>query len=89
MNVNRGLIVAAVAFAIGYALERQFDSIVKDMKRYDGLRAMSGDKPFLIEQLENLGGMMSSAASDRAGLALGMVESIQNDIVRYAKLKRM
>ena len=37
--MDRGLIVGAVAFAVGFAAERLFASMSKDLARYEGATA--------------------------------------------------
>ncbi|MGH7706425.1 MAG: hypothetical protein ACREM8_11680 [Vulcanimicrobiaceae bacterium] len=85
----RGLILGAVAFGAIFFAERQFEHVKKDLDRYDSLRAMSGDEPFLKEQLNNLLGMFGSFGSARQSQAMGLFDSLQGDLMRYARLRGM
>ena len=51
----KGLILGGLAFGAAFGLERVIAGLGADMKRYDKLRAMSGQGPFLKELLSMAG----------------------------------
>jgi hypothetical protein len=81
--------LGSLAFAAVFAAERQYDAMGKDVERYDQLRAMSGDPPFLRQLLQSAGDMVSDFAGRRAGEAGDLFSSLTSDIVRYATLRNM
>jgi hypothetical protein len=85
----RGLILGALAFAATVLAERQFVFVKKDIERYDRIRAMSGDAPLLKQGLMMLRDAIGSLGSTQRGGMMGMIESLQNDVVRYARLSTM
>ena len=86
--MNRSLIFGAVGFAIGYLVETQIASLLRDMTRYDKLRAISGDPPFLKEQINRILGVVTAFVGDQTS-SNGVLGSIPDDIVRYAKMRTM
>ncbi|BDE06513.1 hypothetical protein WPS_17890 [Vulcanimicrobium alpinum] len=85
----RGLVLGGVAFGVVYFLERQFEKFASDIARYDRLRAMSGDPPFLREGLNQAIGIITSFGAARSEKAIGMLQGLQDDVVRYARIKSM
>ncbi|MGZ3496411.1 MAG: hypothetical protein ACXVAK_02525 [Vulcanimicrobiaceae bacterium] len=85
--MNRRILLGAIGFAIGYFIEDQIASIKSDLARYDRLREMSDEPPFLREQLSRLWEMGTSLLGARARRPL--LDFLQNDIIRYAKIKSM
>lgn len=83
----RGLILGGLAFGAALGLERLFSGLSKDMERYDKLRAMSGQGPFLKELLSMAGGAIGEGSG--ANSANGILAGLTNDVVRYAKMKGM
>jgi hypothetical protein len=85
----RGLVLGAIAFGAVFALERQFVSLGSDLKRYDAMRAMSGDGPFLRELLKSATAVISEYGASRQGEARDLFASLTHDIVRYAAMRSM
>jgi hypothetical protein len=92
-SMNRGLVVGAVAFAVAYTLEGEWAKLQGDIKHYDWMRAMSGEKPLVREQIQRavglIGWLLSEQSPAVAGVTRGLGQSIREDIVRYAKLDTM
>jgi hypothetical protein len=82
-------VLGAVAFGLVYAAERQFASVAKDLARYDRLRAMSGDKPFLRELMGQATQMIADFGAAGSGEARDLFGSLTSDLVRYATMRRM
>ncbi|HEV3086934.1 MAG TPA: hypothetical protein VGX96_06875 [Candidatus Elarobacter sp.] len=93
LSLNRGFLLGVAAFVVVYALEGQWSRLQRDFKHYDAMRAMSGDTPFVREQLERAAGLagwlIASQTPAVAGTTRGLVQSLREDIVRYAKLDTM
>jgi hypothetical protein len=85
----RGLILGALAFAAAILAERQFVAVAKDIERYDRIRAMSDDPPLLKQGFGMLRDMIGSFGDSRRGEATGMINALQNDVVRYARISTM
>ncbi len=85
----RGLVLGALAFGAVFAAERQFVALTSDLKRYDAMRAMSGDQPFLRELLKGVTSMISEYGASRQGEARDLFASLTHDIVRYAAMRGM
>jgi hypothetical protein len=85
----RGLILGGVAFAVVFAAERQFENFSDDVKRYDTIRAMSGDKPLVRQILTTVTDTLASFAGSGADQATDLIGSFTKDIVRYATLRSM
>jgi hypothetical protein len=85
----RGLILGGLAFAAAVLAERQFAAVSKDIERYDRIRAMSGDLPLLRQGLEMLRGAITSFGSAQRGEAIGLLQSLQQDVIRYARISTM
>jgi len=86
--ITRGLVFGAIGFAVAYYLERQLATGLGDMRRYDRLRAMSGEQPFLKEQFGHVADVLTSMLGQQTS-SKGFLGSIAADIVRYAKLTTM
>jgi hypothetical protein len=78
-----------LAFLAAVFAERQFVAVTKDLERYDRIRAMSGDPPLFKQGLLVLRDMIGSFGSSRRGQATGLIQAIQNDVVRYARISTM
>ncbi|MDQ2857766.1 MAG: hypothetical protein M3R53_03815 [Candidatus Eremiobacteraeota bacterium] len=48
----RGILLGTAAFGAVFLLERQLGTVFDDVRRYDKMRAMSGDSPLAIEGLK-------------------------------------
>lgn len=81
------IISGAIGFAIGYYIEAQLSAIKSDLARYNKLRAMSDEPPFLREQLMRLRDAGASTLGARARRPL--LDFLQRDVVRYARMKAM
>ena len=85
----RGIILGGLAFLAVFAAEHQFGSMTKDIDRYNKMREMSGD-PSLFKQAINAGlDLVSSFSSSRRGEALDFLQSMQSDVMRYARISSM
>ncbi len=85
----RGLMFGALAFGAAFAAERRFGSLTKDLKRYDTIRAMSGDPPFLREVFKHLAKSASEYRLSRGGDPRAMVTSVLGDVKRYMTMRSM
>ena len=85
----RGLILGGIAFAAVVAAERQLQSVGKDIERYNRIREMSGDPGLLMQGVGMLKDMVGNFGDSRRGEALGVVEALQSDLVRYARISTM
>jgi hypothetical protein len=85
----RSLVMGALAFGAAFAAERQFTAIGKDLKRYDAMRAMSGDPPFLREVLKSAIAMIKEYGATRQDQGRDLLSTFTNDLVRYAKMRSM
>jgi hypothetical protein len=86
--MDRGLIAGAVAFALAFAAERLYASMEPDLKRYEAMRAMSGQPPILKELWTTIVG---SAISDHDATrkAGGLLAALTKDALRYARMRSM
>jgi hypothetical protein len=91
--VNRGFVFGAVAFVLAYTLEAEWSKLQGDIKHYDWMRAMSGEPPLVREQIKRIMGLAGWLLSEQspavAGVTRGLMQSLREDIVRYAKLDTM
>jgi hypothetical protein len=92
--MSRGVIFGAVAFAVTFLLEREGSKLFeRDFARYDALREMSGDPPFMREQFERAKGLIGWLLAEQSPVAgrgtRGLMQSMREDVVRYAKLEAM
>ena len=85
----RSLILGALAFAAAVLAERQFVAVAKDIERYDRMRTMSGDPPLLKQCFAMLRDSIGSIGSSQRGEAIGLLEALQHDVVRYARISTM
>lgn len=85
----RGLILGGLAFAAVVTAERQFDSLTSDIKRYDRMRAMSGDPPLARQALDLLATYLKSLADARRPAVMEVVGAFQNDLLRYLRMRAM
>jgi len=85
----RGLIFGALAFAAAFAVERQFDAMSGDIKRYDKIRAMSGDRPLVQQLFSSLVTMATDFAGSKADEAGDLFTGLTRDLVRYAAMRNM
>ena len=80
--MTRGLIFGGIAFAAAFAFERQFVHLGRDLTRYNTLSGMSGERPFLQKQLQQLIARISHPGA-------GFLQSLMHDALRYARIKSM
>ncbi len=89
----RGLILGTLAFGAVFVAERQFGGFtggfIKDIKRYDMMRKMSGDGPFYREMLKSGTKMLSDFAASRQGGSGNMLRSMTGDFQRYVTMRSM
>jgi hypothetical protein len=85
----RGLVLGGVAFAVAFALERQFETIRKDLARYDRLNEMSGEPPFLRKIAQSALSAISEYGASQQGKAENFLQTVQSDALRYARLRGM
>jgi hypothetical protein len=86
--MNRGIVFGLVGFALAYVIESQITNLGRDMSRYDKLRAMSGEQPFVKEQFARLLDIVTSFVGEQTS-SRGVLGSIPADIVRYARISTM
>jgi hypothetical protein len=86
--MDRGLIAGAIAFGLAFAAERLYASMEPDLKRYEAMRAMSGQQPILKELWSTIvGGTLSEHdATRKAG---GLLADLTKDALRYARMRSM
>jgi len=48
----RGILIGTAAFGAAFLLERQLGTVFNDVRRYDKMRAMSGDSSLAVEGLK-------------------------------------
>ena len=91
--MNRGLLYGAVAFAVVYALDHQWSRMQGDIRHVDSMRAMSDEVPIVKEQIARVIGLAGWLLAEQtpavAGVTRGVVQSLREDILRYAKLDTM
>ncbi len=63
----RGILLGTAAFGAVFLLDRQLGSVFKDIRRYDKLRAMSGDSSLLSEGIKQAGGYAMRAVRKNDG----------------------
>jgi hypothetical protein len=93
----RDLLWGGLFFAAGYAVAKNLDGVKKDLAHYDNLRAMSGEPPFVSEQMSRLSGLAGIAggmlgSKDVISLVtpiLRLIPGIRDDVERYTKLRAM
>lgn len=85
----RGFVLGGLAFGAVFIAERQFVSIGSDLKRYDAMRTMSGDPPFLRQLVKYATTMISNYGASRQGEARDLFASLTRDVVRYAAMRSM
>jgi hypothetical protein len=78
----RGLILGSIAFGAAFAFERQFVHVGRDLARYNKLSEMSGDPPFMQKQLKEIVAWITRPGA-------GMLQTLQHDALRYARMKSM
>ncbi len=98
----RRLILGGFAAATVIVAKRQFGHIGSDIKRYNTMRAMSGDPPLarqgfgmLIGYVKSLGKKqrpvsipLANAKSQRPAL-FELATAMQNDLIRYMRMRAM
>lgn len=85
----RGLILGGLAFAAVFTAERQFDAVGADIKRYNTMRAMSGDPPLARQAFDILATYAKSLATSRRPVLMEVVGAFQNDLLRYLRMRAM
>lgn len=83
------LIWGGIGFAVAFAAEGVASSLFTDLKRYDMIRAMSGDPPFLVELGKKAGAMLMPLAGSRKGEAVDELSTLQSDLMRYVRIRSM
>ncbi len=91
--MNRGFVFGAAAFALVYTLEAEWGKLQRDIGKVDFMRAMSDEIPVVREQISRVmglaGWLLSAQSPAVAGVSRGLVQSLREDILRYAKLDTM
>lgn len=85
----RDLALGGVAFAVVFFAARQFESMQRDIARYDAMSEMSGGKPLFRKLLAMGMQTLSDFGSSRESEAKDFVDSLQSDLLRYASLRSM
>jgi hypothetical protein len=86
--MKRGIIFGAIGFGIAYLIGSQLANAQTDLAHYDRLREMSGEPPFLKEQLSRVLGIVMSFVGEQTS-PQGVLGSIPHDIVKYARISTM
>ncbi len=91
--MSKGLVFGAAAFALVYTLEAEWSKLQRDINQVDWMRSMSDEIPIVREQMSRIAGLagwlLSAQSPAVAGVTRGLVQSLREDIVRYAKLDTM
>ncbi len=85
----RGLILGGLAFAAVFSAERQFGAFGKDIKRYNMMRAMSGDPPLSRQAVGLIGVALKGLSKARRPQVMEVVTALQTDLVRYLRISSM
>jgi hypothetical protein len=85
----RGLILGGLAFAAVFAAERQLEPLDADIKRYNAMRAMSGDPPLARQILTLAATFVRAQFEARRPLFVEFASSLQSDLVRYMRMRAM
>ena len=85
----RGLILGGLAFAAVFTAERQFESLGSDIKRYNTMRAMSGDPPLERQAFDLLATYLKSLAKAKRPAIVDFTGALQNDLLRYLRMRAM
>ena len=85
----RGLILGGLAFAAVFFAERQFESVGSDIKRYNRIRAMSGDPPLSQQAIGMIRTFLRSQTKTRRPAVKEFAQAIASDLVRYLRISTM
>jgi hypothetical protein len=85
----RGLLLGGLAFAAVFTAERQFSSVEGDIRRYNAMRAMSGDPPLSRQLLGLLGTQLKALQKAKRPAVMEFVSALQSDIIRYMRISTM
>ena len=85
----RGLILGTIAFGAVFFAERQLPALGKDIKRYNDMRAMSGDPPVTRQAVELLTAMVKSYLKEHRGATADLARTLSSDALRYARISTM
>ena len=87
----RGYVLGALGIAMGILIEAQFLSMLKDVARYDKLRAMSGEPSVLQMVATMVFGSLAqdSTAAHGSSVRNALQETFVGDLIKYAKIKAM
>jgi hypothetical protein len=77
----RGIILGGLAFVAVFAAERQFESMKKDIDRYNSMRAMSGDVSLFKQALNSGLELLSSFGSSRRSDGLPCLDATGRNAV--------
>jgi hypothetical protein len=88
----KGLIWGSVGFAVAFGASRLAGTLRTDLKRYDMIRAQSGDGPFVFELMGQVPALLVALpplieAASRESMKLLM--SLPSDGLRYARIESM
>ena len=85
----RSVMLGILGFVAVFTASRQFAGVGKDIARYDRIRAMSGDPPFLRQQAAMLLGGLKVLADRRPDIVHGIVSMAVNDLTWNARVRSM
>ncbi len=92
-ETHRGLVIGAAAFAVAYLLEGEWSKLQPSIRYCDSMRAMSGDPPVVREQMQRIVGLVGWLLNEQspavAGVTRGLIQSVREDLARYAQLSAM
>jgi hypothetical protein len=85
----RGLILGGLAFAAVFTAERQLEPLGADIKRYNAMRAMSGDPPLSRQVFSLAATYLRALFEARRPQLVDFLGSLQSDLVRYMRMRAM
>ena len=87
----RGYVLGALGIAIGIVVEAQFFSMLRDIGRYDKLRAMSGDPSLLQGITSMVFGTLTQDTTAPHGNSVrdALQETFVGDLIKYARIRAM
>ncbi len=85
----RGLILGGLAFAAVFVAERQFEGFGSDVKRYNAMRAMSGDPPLSQQAIGMIATYLRSQMKTQRPALMEFVSALQSDLIRYLRISTM
>ncbi len=88
----KGLIWGGIGFAAAFGASRVVGTLMTDLKRYDMIRAMSGDSPFLFEAVGKVPALLAALPpllNDARRETVELLMSLPVDALRYVRIESM